>query len=432
MGERKWCRYYFFFLSLLFVCALGAQPVSALAAPPAMDRLGTSGPRPEAAPPSTGAGEPKIVGGNTTTSSKYPWQVQLEITNSEGSFVCGGTLIHPYIVLTAAHCITDDFGEIEAGTEVLAWLGRTSLSSGGIANEAYDLWTPNAYNPFTQEYDVAFVSLWNEASLPRLQIAGPTERALWTPGRAAAITGWGTTSEGGSLSSLLKEAQVPIVDDATCAQPAINGLDGFEPRTMVCAGFLGGGTDTCQGDSGGPLQSPIDGGGYRLVGVTSWGDGCAQPNKPGVYTRIASDPIESFIAEAIPFIEVEDEIPITGVNVIGAGARPPGCGVAESQLAAATTASAAADANLKGRQGKLRNAKRSVTKASRGVRSATAARKRGVRRAGVKLRLAKKRLKTANRKLKASRKRVGVARSSAATSAAALAAAGANRAVVCG
>lgn len=411
-------------LSTLAVAALlAALAATAVATPLGLERLGADGPRAKGS--QSKAATPKIVGGTPTTNSKYPWQALLEITNSEGSFTCGGTLIHPYIVLTAAHCLSNEFGELELGTEVLTWLGRTSYEFGGTPDETYNLWMPNSYDPFTSENDFAFVSLWEGSGLPRLQLAGPTERALWTPGRLNAITGWGTTSEGGDSSSVLLEAQVPIVDDGTCAQPTINGLDGFEPVTMVCAGYLAGGVDTCQGDSGGPLQAPIDGGGYRLVGVTSWGVGCAQPNKPGVYTRVASDPIESFIAEAVAFIEFEDEIPVAGVSVVGSGARPPGCSAAEAQLAAAAAASTSADAAFAASKDRVRKAHKSVAKAARAVKAA----RRG---GGAGLGRAKKQKKTATRKLATAKKRVGRTGSNAAGAAAALAAAGVNRTTVCG
>lgn len=419
-------------LVLALACLAVALPASALAAPPALEQLGAVDSRGESDRGSAPGGPTtKVVGGNTTTSASYPWQALLEIDRGIGTSLCGGTLIHPYIVLTAAHCVTNAFGELETGTEVLTWLGRTFLHSGGVANETFNLWVPNAYNPFSKAYDIAFVSLWDGSDLPRLQIAGPTERALWTPGRAAAITGWGTTSEGGSLSPVLKEAQVPIVDDPTCAQPLVNGF-AFDPLTMVCAGPLGGGVDTCQGDSGGPLQSPIDGGGFRLTGVTNWGFGCARPNKPGVYARIASDPLARFIAEAIPFIEVEDEIPIAGVNVFGAGGRPPGCAVAEAQLAGATAAAATATAALAGPTRRMTKANKSVAAVNRVVKASKLAKRRDQPRAGVRLKRAYKKLKTVKRKRKASQRRLATARSTAAAADATLAAAGANKTAVCG
>ena len=85
---------------------------------------------------------------------------------------------------------------------------------------------------------------------------------------------------------------------------------------MLCAGEVAGGKDTCQGDSGGPLVSPVNGGGFRLVGDTSFGAGCAQPGFPGVYGRVGADPIRSAIGTGVQSI--------AGVDVLGSGARAPG------------------------------------------------------------------------------------------------------------
>jgi secreted trypsin-like serine protease len=83
---------------------------------------------------------------------------------------------------------------------------------------------------------------------------------------------------------MLQAATVGVIDDGTCGADYGGHFDG---NTMMCAGFQSGGVDTCSGDSGGPLRAPLVGGGYRLVGITSWGEGCAQPAAPGVYARIA-------------------------------------------------------------------------------------------------------------------------------------------------
>ncbi|HVO54863.1 MAG TPA: serine protease [Solirubrobacterales bacterium] len=392
-----------FLVCLMAVAGLAAVPAGSAAAP-GLSHLGLPG-RASAVAPSGSTPTPRVVGGTATSSSGFPWQVELIIEKTEGTFLCGGTLIHPYVVLTAAHCLTNEYGELETGTEVTAWLGRTSLESGGTPIEAYDLWVPNAYDPYAHSFDIGFVSLWEPSSLPRLQIAGPTERALWTAGRSATISGWGLTSEEGSLAPVLQAATVSIIDDATCAGPGINGLYGFSATTMVCAGNLAGGTGTCHGDSGGPLQVPIDGGGYRLVGVTDWGVGCAQPNKPGVFARVADEPLRGFIANALPEIESADEIPPTGTSVIGSGARPPGCGAAEAGVTAAAAGAARA-------RGALRSAKAALHRAERTER------RRPSRRAG--------------HRVKARRRGLRLARRNAAGASAAVAAAEESRTSICG
>ncbi len=403
--------------------ALGQPPLEHL-------RLAPQGqqPRVEEAGPS-----PQIVGGNATDNSKYPWQAQLRIETDEGTFFCGGTLIHPFIVMTAAHCVRDEFGNFKEIFSVEVWLGRTLLSSGGELIYAYDVWANTGYNPslnYPQRFrnDVGFITLETVSLRPRLQLAGPTERALWTPGRAAAITGWGDTYYKGPLSPVLKEAGVPIVDDSTCGRPEID-TSAFDALTMLCAGDLAGGTGTCQGDSGGPLLSPIDGGGYRVTGIVSWGFECARPNKPSVFARVGSSTsLQAFVAETIPVIEQVDEIPppYTGINVIGSGARPPGCAVAEAQLAQATAVAAAA-------RGVVARRKRDASRAANAVRGARRALK-AARNSGSKaaLRRASKRLKKANRLYKGAKRRLAGANAAAASANAALAASSANRTAVCG
>jgi secreted trypsin-like serine protease len=392
-------------------------------------------------------GNDRIVGGNATDNGKYPWQALVLAETSEGTALCGGSLIHPLIVITAAHCLVGEDGAPHPGLSaatVEVHLGRTQLFSGGEPHQAFEIyWHPN-YNPEANEpngsvNDVAFISLDTATEFPRIQLAGPTERALWTPGRDAYVSGWGTTSEGGDVSAVLKEARVPIIDDATCGQPGINGSFGFVAEVMVCAGFLAGGTDSCQGDSGGPLQSPIDGGGFRLTGVVSWGIGCARANKPGVYSRIADDPLRSFVKEAVDFIEEEEGIPsqFTGIEVIGSGARPPGCAAAEVAIGQASLVASEKAAAVPGAKKAAQRARKPLKKARKAKQAAQRAKKKArtkgaLRKANKRLAKASKRLSKAKRKANAASERAAKASSAATAADQALAAAVANKAVTCG
>ncbi|MGC1852565.1 MAG: serine protease [Solirubrobacterales bacterium] len=401
-----------------------------------------------------GRPEARIVGGNLTNNSKYPWQALIlsEDLESEGTGVCGGSLIHPYIVMTAAHCLINDSGEPKLGLSVEVFLGQTELLNGGETHLPFDVYWHLAYNPEANSAtpssdDVAFISLITRSLLPRIQIAGPSERLLWAAGRPAYITGWGTTSEGGEISEILKEALVPVIDDGTCAQPAINGSVGFSAETMLCAGHLAGGTDSCQGDSGGPLQAPIDGGGFRLIGIVSWGIGCARPNKPGVYTRIGADPLQSFVREAVDFIEEEEGLPsdVTGLSMIGSGARPAGCSAAEGAVGQANGSVAAANAALTKAQQTSAGAAVALRNAIKKKKAAQKAKRRTAKKVKRKtaskraLRKANKRLARASKQLKQARSAAtiasqGVTRATSNLSAAngALAAANASRASTCG
>ena len=112
----------------------------------------------------------------------------------------------------------------------------------------------------------------------------------------ATIAGWGTTSEGGDTPDTLQEAQVPVTTDATCA----GAYSDFDPATMVCAGYPQGGTDTCQVDSGGPLFGRTAAGDLKVVGATSFGEGCARAGKPGVYARVADTALREWIRSQAP------------------------------------------------------------------------------------------------------------------------------------
>lgn len=130
-----------------------------------------------------------------------------------------------------------------------------------------------------------------------IKLAGAGERGLWEAGDPAFVTGWGDTTGAATYSDDLQETEIEIVADGDC-ESAYPGQVQIE--TMVCAGtYPLGGKDTCQGDSGGPLVAPAGDGTFRLVGDTSWGIGCALPLLPGVYGRVADDPMRSALEVAV-------------------------------------------------------------------------------------------------------------------------------------
>jgi len=336
-------------LSLLAgLCLAGLAPSAGVASagggsPDSLVSSGAAVERTSGAPKA----EPRIVGGTTTTASIYPWQVALVVdgsrfagTDFERQF-CGGALIHPYIVLTAAHCIAefdpdgtpcptvpplgDPDGCFLDADDVDLIVGRTTLSGGdGVEQDAFQTYFSAGYDPGTSANDFGFISLDpGNVSLTRIKLAGAGERALWAARRTQRATGYGLTSESGVGSDTLKHASVPIVRDSTCGSAGI--YDGaFFSDVMVCAGFLAGGVDACQGDSGGPLQAPAFGGAFRQVGVTSFGDGCARPNRPGVYTRVADQPLRGAVQSIVSQIEDLEGAPVDlDLNVVGSGARLP-------------------------------------------------------------------------------------------------------------
>ncbi len=268
----------------------------------------------------------RVVGGSQTSVSNYPWTVALVLDSAKrgGSALnrvyCGGALVTPSVVLTAAHCVSgtdpDPLEQIldpdMEPDDLNVVLGRTTLSSSEGAE--VDVRGVSYHAGYSGDRnDVGYVVLAAPTGLPPISIAGPAEQNIWAPGSPTVATGWGTTSEGTSTpSNTLRAATVPIISDSSCGSPSVYG-NGFDASVMVCAGYLSGGVDTCNGDSGGPLQAPATGGGYRLVGLTNWGDGCARPNAPGVYARVAGDALRPQIAADVARLEAANSLPHRGV-----------------------------------------------------------------------------------------------------------------------
>ncbi|KAG8136485.1 hypothetical protein E2320_005064, partial [Naja naja] len=143
------------------------------------------------------------------------------------------------------------------------------------------------YKPKTMKNDIALIKLATPLALNGLiePICLPNFGEHFPEGKMCWISGWGATEEGGDTSETMKYAGVPLISNKVCNHGEIYG--GIVASSMLCAGFLKGGIDTCQGDSGGPLACK-DMNTWKLVGTTSFGVGCAEENKPGVYSRITS------------------------------------------------------------------------------------------------------------------------------------------------
>ncbi|MGW1797837.1 S1 family peptidase [Streptomyces sp. NPDC001984] len=226
-----------------------------------------------AAPSAVAAPEP-IVGGSTTTTTSYPFMMQ--ITDASQNQFCGGTLVAPKKVVTAAHCMV---GETTGSVRVVG--GRTYLNgTNGTVSRVSKIWINPSYTDANNGDDVAVLTLSTSMPYTTASYVSSSQTSVYAAGTTARILGWGTTSESGSSSNQLRTATVPIVSDSGCRSSY--GSD-FVQSDMVCAGYSSGGVDTCQGDSGGPLLI-----GGVLAGITSWGEGCAEAGYPGVYTRLTT------------------------------------------------------------------------------------------------------------------------------------------------
>jgi secreted trypsin-like serine protease len=238
------------------------------------------------------SGQLRIVGGGPTGVDQHPWMVAVASRSvygdSRSGQFCGGTLVSPTKVVTAAHCLYDESTMRPANRPDLSViLGRTDLSGAeGDEVAVSRVWIDPDYSMSTNMWDVAVLTLAEpQPGRQVLPLVRQGDTAPYRAGTEATVLGWGDVSGDGRYPTGLHEVQVPMIQDGVCARDYPGGPDGvFQARTMVCAGDQSrGGRDACQGDSGGPLV--VDG---RLVGLVSWGTGCAEAHHPGVYTRIAA------------------------------------------------------------------------------------------------------------------------------------------------
>jgi secreted trypsin-like serine protease len=242
----------------------------------ALTTLGVTVSTAQAAEPASA--QPMIIGGGETTIEENPFVVAL--TTPDGFQFCGGTIVAPTKVLTAAHC-TD--GQSASDIRVVA--GRTTLSAaGGTTAKVTDIWIHPQWNSTALTHDASVLTLDTPLTEAPLPLASPDDAALYAAGANSTVLGWGVT-ESGSASDTLRKVDVPITADDACTA---SYKDEFDPATMVCAGLAEGGKDSCQGDSGGPLVGVAADGTRKLIGIVSWGQGCAEPNFYGVYGRVSA------------------------------------------------------------------------------------------------------------------------------------------------
>ncbi|KAK7125540.1 hypothetical protein R3I93_021036 [Phoxinus phoxinus] len=224
--------------------------------------------------------ESRIVGGVTVTSKGvWPWQVSLQ---AFGRHLCGGSVITPYWIVTAAHCVQ----EISNARDWTVYAGFLTLSEmRHVAGNSVGRIVKHDFDPRTNENDIALMKLNRPFTITTnvRPVCLPNKDMYFSAPRESYVTGWGSLYSGGGSSESLQEAKIRLIDRTTCnSRPVYNGQI---TNTMICAGKLEGGVDSCQGDSGGPLVTK-ENSQWWLVGDTSWGDGCAFRNKPGVYGNV--------------------------------------------------------------------------------------------------------------------------------------------------
>jgi secreted trypsin-like serine protease len=235
-----------------------------------------------------------VVGGANVPDGSAPYAVALLTAPSPGlaawqRVVCGGSIIGPDAVLTAAHCVA---GAQAGRLEVLA--GRTNLLDGrGQRVRVASIAVHPRFDAWGLRNDVAVLRLAEPVASAPVRAVAPGEEAAWAPGMPASVLGWGALSERQrSQTAWLQAGVVPIRADPDC-----QALQGplFDPATQLCAGPPDFRVDACLGDSGGPLVVSVAGAPVQ-VGIVSSGRGCGR--SAGVYTRIGAPGIAAWIAHA--------------------------------------------------------------------------------------------------------------------------------------
>lgn len=240
-------------------------------------------------PATEGPGQRVVGGTEVDPPGKYGFMAALvwsDTTDAGNGLRCGAALIGNTWAVTAAHCFggaltADDFDVVVGRHDLTFSEGQRIALSEVVLHPGFD--------DVTLENDIALLRLAEVVTAgSSIAWARESDAAAFAPGVLATVAGWGQT-EGIPPGTPfypdgLRETEVPIQSNAECGAAYGNEFFG---EVMLCAGLPSGGRDTCQGDSGGPMFV-WDGSRYLHVGITSWGEGCADPGFPGVYTRTAS------------------------------------------------------------------------------------------------------------------------------------------------
>ncbi|KAB0347206.1 hypothetical protein FD754_012063, partial [Muntiacus muntjak] len=228
----------------------------------------------------------RIAGGIEACPHCWPWQVGLRFL---GNHQCGGVIINSIWILTAAHCVQSKnnplFWTVVAGDH-----DRTLKESTEQVRRAKHIITHEDFDTRSYDSDIALIQLssaleFNSVVRP---VCLPHSLEPLFSSEICVVTGWGSVSKEGGLASRLQQIQVSMLEREVCERTYYSAHPGGISEKMICADFTAsGGKDVGQGDSGGPLVCKHEKGPFVLYGIVSWGAGCGQPRKPGVFARVS-------------------------------------------------------------------------------------------------------------------------------------------------
>ncbi|XP_031631253.1 trypsin 3A1-like [Contarinia nasturtii] len=219
----------------------------------------------------------RIFGGFETSIEMIPWQVSLQYSSSH---MCGGAIIAPEWILTAAHCTPRKKAK---GYRIRA--GSTNRDEGGVIVRVQRFYRNNNYRTSTLDYDFSLAKLAQPLNFTDVikSIQLPNANARIPQGTNCIVSGWGATQNPFESEEMLRTVDIPIANQGYCKRK-------YDiTNRMICAGVMEGGKDACFGDSGGPLTCDVNGS-KLLVGVVSYGMGeqCGKANTIGIYSKISS------------------------------------------------------------------------------------------------------------------------------------------------